>query len=218
MEVKPKDIMDAGGLDLTYDADKSLYYVYKDGVELGPKESRFFEVEVEDIWVIPQKELDAVKSQAESISNHLAGSSYADQAKATFNNITVALGEIAKGQLDDTVSREQHIGMYRQNVDTLKRIKEEISRLEKLLQPTSGSPDILEKAKFKMNLPTKSLTWLIILIIIIFLGMLAGVFFLVWQAQVRSGQEVLKAAKDSAFPGSAAEQKPKEGQDKKTAT
>jgi hypothetical protein len=213
-EVKPKDIMDTGGLELNYDAEKSMYYVYRDGVELGPKESRFFEVEVEDIWIIPQKDLDNIRSQMFNLAGRFEKSSYADQVKATANNVYIALDEMAKVQADDSMSREQHIGIYRQNLELIKRFKEEIAKLEKLLQPEAGAPDIFEKAKLKLNLPSKATTWLIIFVIIIFLGLLAGVFFFVWQGQVRSSQDIIKAAKNSAFP----EQKPGQGGEKKPAT
>ena len=82
-------------------------------------------------------------------------------------------------------------------------MKSEIEELEKLLKPSAGPvpPEVLEKSKLKIGMPTKTTTWLIIIIVLIFLGMLAAVFFFVMQAQIRAGREVIKGAKDSAFPG-----------------
>ncbi|MFH1698793.1 MAG: hypothetical protein ABH882_07025 [Candidatus Omnitrophota bacterium] len=210
LEVKIKDILDNAGLDVGYDSGKSMYYVYRDSLELAPKEARVFEVEVEDIWFVPKKVLDQLKEQTAKLALRLEKSKYAQESRSTANTINLALEEIAKTQADESVSRDQHIGSYRQNLETLKKIKEEIVRLEKLLQPQEGTnvPEILEKSKFKFNLPNKTTTWLIIMVIISFMGMLAGVFFFIWQGQIKSSQEVLDSARKAAFPDQKTENKP----------
>jgi len=208
IEVKPKNIADLGGLELDYDSAKSIYYLYKPDLELAPAEVRIFEVEVEDIWMVPEHKLADLRKRTNEILTRLEKTEHYAQAKDIANTIYPRLDEIAKSQVDEAVSREQHIGIYRQNLLTIKQIEEDIDKLEKILRPQAGAPipEILEKARLKLNLPSKSATWLIILMIIVFLGLLAGVFFFVWQAQVRSSQDILKGAKDSAFP----EEKPKE--------
>jgi hypothetical protein len=131
------------------------------------------------------------------------------------NTVPAVLDEIAKNQVDDTVSREQHIGLYRQNMQTIKRIDEELASLLKLIQPSSGmsSPEVLEKSRLKINMPAKTTTWLIIMIIIIFLGLLAVVFFFGWQAQMRASQDALSAMRNNAFPEQKDGNKDKPGQD-----
>ncbi|MCM8800523.1 MAG: hypothetical protein NC912_00695 [Candidatus Omnitrophica bacterium] len=202
LEVKPKDILDLGGLELEYDSAKGIYYLYKPDLELAPKEVRIFEVEVEDIWTIPESKINELKKHTTDILKLLEKTNYFAEAKAVSDSIYRSLDEIIKSQNDDSVSREQHIGIYRQNIEVVKQIEEDIAKLEKMLKPPSGvaTPEVLEKAKLKINLPSKTTTWLIIIAIIIFLGLLAGVFFFIWQAQVRSSQEVIKQAKESSFP------------------
>jgi len=119
------------------------------------------------------------------------------------------LEEISKAQADDTISREQHIGIYRQNGQNINHIKEKLAELEKMLQPDQGkpAPNVLERSKLKINLPEKSTTWLIILIVIVFLGLFAGIFFFVWQGQIRSSQNLIKDAAKSSFPGQKPEDK-----------
>jgi len=201
-EVKLKDIMDAGGLDLEYDSEKSIYYAYKNDLELQPGESRVFEVEVEDIWLIPASKLEDLKKQVADISPRMAKTEYAARAQELANTVPAVIDEIARNQVDDTVSREQHIGLYRQNLQTIKRIDDELASLLKLIQPQSGmsAPEVLEKSRLKINMPAKTTTWLIIIIIIIFLGLLAVVFFFGWQAQMRASQDALGAMRDNAFP------------------
>jgi hypothetical protein len=213
-EVRPKDVIDSGGLNIEYDQEKSLYYAYGPGIELAPQEMRVFKVEVEDIWLLPDTELSALKSQTDDIVKRLENTSYALQAKTTTENIYRQLDEIKATQSDDSLSRSQHIGIYRQNLETMQSIKKDIAELEKLLRPSTGpaAPEVLEKAKLKMALPSATTTWLIIIIIIVFLGMLAAVFFFVLQGQIRSSHNALKEAKESAFPkaepGKSSGQKP----------
>ncbi|TAN61541.1 hypothetical protein EPN16_03060 [bacterium] len=213
-EVKPKDVIDSAGLDIEYDQEKSLYYAYKPNVELAPGEIKVFKIEVEDIWLLPDAELSALKSQTDDIVKRLENTTYALQAKTAGENIYRRLDEIKNTQSDEAVSRSQHIGIYRQNLETIQSVKKDIAELEKLLRPSTGpdAPEVLEKAKLKMALPSATTTWLIIIIIIIFLGMLAAVFFFVLQGQIRSSHNALKEAKESAFPkaepGKSSVQKP----------
>ena len=207
-EVQLKDIMDAGGLDLEYDSEKGIYYAYKNDVALQPGESRVFEVEVEDVWIIPETKITDLKKQVENALPRFKNTEFAARVEEMARTVPAVLEEMLKTQLDETVSREQHIGIYRQNLQTIKRVTEELARLDAMINPMKGTatPEVLEKSKFKINLPGKSTTWLIILVIIVFLGLLAGVFFFVWQAQMKSGQDAIKAAAKDAFPG----QKPPE--------
>jgi cytoskeletal protein RodZ len=130
-------------------------------------------------------------------------------AKEVTDTIYPVLAEIPKAQIDDTVSREQHIGIYRQNQQNIKAINEKLAELEKMLAPEKGkpTPNILERNKLKVNLPSKSTTWLIIMVVIIFLGLFAGIFFFVWQGQIKSSQDLIKEAAKNSFPGQKPEEK-----------
>ncbi len=195
-----------------YDAEKSIYYVYRPNVELAPTEVRVFEVEVEDVWLVPQKELDGLKTQTDSILSRIKDSEYYVKAKEIADTIYSRLKDIAILQVDDTVSRSQHIGIYRQNLLVLKQIKEDIARMEKILATAGGplAPEMLAKARIKSESPTKTMTWVVIFIIIIFIGLLAGVLFFTWHRQARLTREELLAAKKSAFPPPSEEKEPKE--------
>jgi hypothetical protein len=175
--------------------------VYRNDVELRPGEARVFEVEVEDIWMLPQSQLSDIKNRSNELLSRFEQSPYLAKAKEIIDPISPLLDEMARSQLDDAVSRERHIGIYRQNVQNIKTIQERFAELEKLLEPPKGvkTPDLLER-KFKINLPSKTTTWLIIIIVIAFLGLLAGIFFFVWQGQIRSSQNMIDEARKSSFP------------------
>jgi hypothetical protein len=142
-----------------------------------------------------------LKKQVEQTAMRLARTEYSSRADELAKTAPAVLDDMLKAQMDETISREQHIGVYRQNVLTIKRIRDEIATLERMAQPTKGmkSPDVIEKSRFKVNLPEKSTTWFIILIIVVFLVLLSGVFFFVWQAQIKSSQDSFDAARKDAF-------------------
>jgi hypothetical protein len=208
-EVKTRDVMEMGDLQLEFDSEKSIYYVFKNDVELRPGETKVFEVEVEDIWVIPEAQLAAIRKNTADLVARFKDTAYAAQAKEVADTVYPLLEEMAISQADEAISREQHIGIYRQNIQNTKRIEEKLAELEKLLEPPKGvqAPDLLEKAKLKVNLPSKTTTWLIIMVVLIFLGLLAAVFFFVWQGQIRSAQNLIDEARKESFPEEKKEEK-----------
>ena len=56
---------------------------------MTPLESRVFEVEVEDIWFVPQDELDSYRHQVDVDASRLKDTDYA----ATANDIAKSIGE-----------------------------------------------------------------------------------------------------------------------------
>ena len=215
-EVKPKDIIDLGALELEYDAEKSIYYVYKANVELSPSEIHIFEVEVNDVWIVPGARLDDLKKRSDFILTRLEKTEYYAKAKEIADSIYARLKDIGVSQADENVSRAQHIGIYRQNLLTLEEVKEDIAKMEKILATAGGplAPEMLSKSKIKSESPSKTITWIVIFTIIIFVGLLAGVLFFTWHRQTRLTREELLAAKKSAFPGSSEGQEPKDKESK----
>ncbi len=205
VEVRPQDVLDAGGLSLEYDSAKSLYYVYAPEIELGPGETRVFDVEVEDIWQLPESGIKDVKTRVDAILERLKDSRYYESAREIADTIYPRLDEIVASQSDESVSRERHIGAYRQNVMTMDLIKEDIGRLEKILVTAGGppSPEMLAKTRVKADEPSKTMTWIVIFSVIVFMGLLAAVFFFTWFRQSSAVKEDLEAAKKAAFPPAA---------------
>lgn len=201
-EVTPDAILDSGGLDVEFDSTQSMYYVYKESVTLNPSETKIFNVEITDVWIIPQGRLDSLRDQTESVIRRLEGSEFYDSARLLGETIYKALKTIAITQDDETVSRRSHIGLYRNNLKIFDQVKEDIDRLEKQLVVAASlpKPDVLEKTKLKTDSPSKSASWMIIFIIMLFIGMLAGVFFFTWQAQAHATKDLISDARKSAFP------------------
>ena len=170
-EVKKDHIMDKEDLDLGYDTQQSLYYVYKD-VELKPNESRRLYVEIEDIWVIDGKEIVSLKQQAQKFSDALVKGPYAERSGFLKKEIDRRLDDITRKQNEAVmVNPEEHISTYRENIKVLAAVKEDILELERL-------------ANRVMRVAPMA-TWKMIIAIIGFLAVLSIGFFIFWQSKLK---------------------------------
>ena len=166
---------------------------------------------VEDIWIIPESELSDLRFSTKSVLARLKKTDYYVRAEEIADSIYSRLDEITESQDDEMVSRERHIGIYRGNLTVIAKIKEDIAKMEKALATAGGplAPSILSKAKIKSEEPSKTMTWIVIFIIIIFIGLLAAVLFFTWIRQARLTKDALLSAKKAAFPEPGHEEKEK---------
>jgi hypothetical protein len=186
-EVKPTDILSKGDLELEFDDDRSLYYVHKPAVELAPKETRVFEVTVRDVWFVPEAELGSLTDYTDLLLVRLEKSDYAVTAKQLGDSIKERLGQIRTTQNDETLSRKARIGAYRQHLQVVAQIKEDLARMEKLLTFVGGPPalEMLDESPLKSDSPSRTTTWVVIFLVVIFLGLLAGQFFFTWHGRTK---------------------------------
>jgi hypothetical protein len=162
-------------------------------VTLAPKQTKVFEVVVRDVWFLPDRDLDGLRTHTGILLKRLERSEYYASAKELGDTIIARLDEIQRAQQDDTLSRKQRIGAYRRNLVTLAAIREDLNRMEKLLSFAGGPPvpEMLEESPLKSDAPSTTTTWLVIFLIVIFMGLLAGQFFFTWQRRVKAAPEFL---------------------------
>lgn len=202
-EVTPSDVLDTGELQLEYDEDRQAYFVYKDAVALAPKETRVFEVTVRDVWHIPKNELNSLRDYTSLVMERLQKTEYAATAKELADSILKRLNGIETTQNDDRLSRKSRIGAYRYHLQDIAAIKEDLARMEKLLTFVGGPPvpELLEDSPLKSDAPSRTTTWLVIFLIVIFVGLLGGQFFFTWHRRAQVTQD-LAVVRQVAFPTS----------------
>lgn len=200
-EVTPKDVLNKGELALEYDETKSSYYLYKEAVQLAPKETRLFEAQVRDVWFIPQTELDSLKNYTSLVLGRIEKTEYFATAKGLAQSIAERLDRIAATQNDESLSRKTRMGAYRYHLQAIAQIKEDLAKMEKLLTFTGGPPvpAMLEESALKSDAPSTTTTWLVIFLIVIFIGLLGGQFFFTWHRRMQVTQELVMV-KQMAFP------------------
>ncbi len=191
-EIKPADVLETGELSLEYDEDRAGYFVYKESVALQPKETRVFEVRVRDVWYVPQPQMDSLNYQTNLLLGKLKESEYFPTAKELADSISKRLGEIQATQDNETLSRKSRIGAYRYHLQTIEQVKEDIARMEKLLTFIGGPPipEMMEESPLKSDAPSTTTTWLVIFLIIVFIGLLGGQFFFTWNRRGRLTKDV----------------------------
>lgn len=191
-EVTPRDVLDLSGLSLEYDDEKSSYFVYKPGVELAPGQTKIYDVVVQDIWRIPEQELTSLGQYTDLVLGRLQQTEYAQTGRIIAEAVRQQLQEITAAQTSALLSRRQQIGAYRGHRLMLAQVKEDLARMEKLLTFTGGPPvpEMLQESRIKSDAPSTKTTWLLVIMIMAFLGFIGGLFFLTWHRRAQMSHEL----------------------------
>lgn len=200
-EVTPKSIRDFGGLEIDYDQEQGLFYVYKDEVELTPGEVKTFELIFDDVWFIGEDKLQEFQKRTEFIMGHLKKSAYAVQAEAIAKTIYGRIDEIMISQNDVGVSKQQHIAYYRDNLKVVASIQADIEKLDKILVAVGGppTPEVIEDSEVNLKSPNTKTTWVLIFIVLIFIAILGGSFYFIWMGQERITENIFRKEKDISY-------------------
>ena len=131
-EVNPKtDIMDLGGFKLNYDAATGTYYVHGE-VPLGPGESVNKAVEMKDVWVQSEEELSAKLEEAKETARQLEGTPYEEEGEALVSEVKKKIELILKNQEETANNPGERIRTFRQGVQSLASVEQDISQLGQL--------------------------------------------------------------------------------------
>ncbi len=143
--VTPKDIKTLSGLKVTHDAEKDLYFVHGD-VVLGPGETVIKAVEINDIWLVPEKELAGYVTEAKARAGRLAKTPSAGRASVLASAIETQAAEIVKRQDETTALPDKHIQAYEKAQVVVGQITRDLADLARLESAVSE--------KTKDTLPT----------------------------------------------------------------
>lgn len=176
-EAKPEDVLGLGDLNIAYDIDKSLYYVYRE-YELKPGESITRQIEIKDIWIISEEEIAGLNEEAKKLVEKLK--------KTAYFNTAITLQEDIRNKSNDILNRQEgaidatpqtHIAAYRENIKTMGSVKSMVTNLEKMVLETKiAAGSAAKRVSIKA-------TWGVILGVIIALGLLSFIFFIIWHRQ-----------------------------------
>jgi len=172
-EAKPEHIMKRGNLDVAYDTQQGSYYVYAT-FKLKPKEVKEIEIEMKDIWEIKPKEIESLRQEAKKVYNMLEDTEFKERGKFLLMNIDKKLDMIQEHQKVKPLNPADHISKYRDNRKLLKEATSELALARSLLSQVKPFP--------------MRATWKLILFIILFLAVLSGGFYFVWQKQIKLGE------------------------------
>jgi hypothetical protein len=175
VEVKPEDIIYKDDLDVAYDTQQGSYYVFGEFL-LAPKEVLEKEIEIKDIWVIDLSEVEMLRLEAKDMLKSFKKTKYYERAQLIYNGIDKKLKEVEEEQDLSSASPAYKISNYRNSLSLIDSVKADLVSAKTLLS------EALPKGMAK-------LTWGVILFIVLFLGVLGGGSFFIWQHQSRLESE-----------------------------
>lgn len=202
----PKHVLDTGGLAIDYDNNGALFYVHQD-VALQPGETKTFEVVMEDVWFIPAETLNEMKTHTDRMMEKLSVSEYKAEAEPIAARVYQRLDVIKVTQAEAAASKDQKISQFRDNTNTVGYIRTDIEQLEKLVTVLSKQAESSQlnefmklkdrEAKTRQRLSQK--TWIVIVLILLFIGILGATFYFTWQRQAKIQENIFSRERDSFF-------------------
>jgi len=135
-----RDILDPAGLNVEYDMEKSMYYVYG-SLELEPKEVRTLKIIIRDVWTIPQEKIRDLYGILDNKINSLKGTVDEKTLKLIEEGLRGRLGAIERYQEDAADDIEKRMRMYSSNAERLQRIRKEIFLLDKVKEIQTGQTE-----------------------------------------------------------------------------
>ena len=130
-------------LTVDYDVRNDVYYVHGD-ISLGARATDTLDVEMQDIWAIPDETFDELDKQAVGIMEILGKSKQAGVAAALGSRIAEAVQGLRAAQTENAVSRGvapvKHIRTHEANLKLLQSIRKDVGRLENLALAVGHDP------------------------------------------------------------------------------
>ena len=179
-EIEPEDVIDMEDLQINYDISQELYYVYKE-VNLKPGERIVRSITLKDVWTIENEEIDFFINKGKRFVAKLENTSYRKAANKLQELIETKCQFILdqQAQMQDAFP-QVYIAGYRQNRIIIDEIKNSLAKLAEMTSE-AGVADV----DGRQTKAFASVTWWVILSVIIFLGAISLIFFFVWQHQAK---------------------------------
>jgi len=135
--VGPEQIVDIGEMELKYDLEKNVYYVYQE-VDLQPSEKKILEIQLKDIWTIPGKEINFLKTHTSKLTEKLAGTKHVKVGMDLAERIKKELGKIGKTQASPILNARERMNLYYENIGLMREVRNDIGMLENLVLDVGG--------------------------------------------------------------------------------
>lgn len=153
-KVTPKQILDAGGLNVAYDVESRLYYV-EGTVAVQPGTNKFINIRIADIWNISDKEIDDLLKKARDLVEKLKGRDCEEEAQA---HLVGDVGGIGIEKKLEKIRVSQNAAAIRPGLKGTDHITAYESDL-KLLDEVVRDIRYLENLALKEGIDLDSLVW-----------------------------------------------------------
>ena len=196
-EIKPNDIVDAGGLEVGFDAGKGVSYVYADAVEIPPQQSKEFEVRVRNPWASSDAYRQKIAERIETVRRLAKETDAYASVVAEAEQLAKELASLGTNKPPASLN-EDYVAYARRINDQLHSLDGRVLRIEELFQPRSKPHADFGATMLNVRPPSRESTWRIIWIILAFLAVFSILFFLRWYG--RSKAETLGRSSGNSEP------------------
>ncbi len=181
-EIKPQDVLDADGLEVAVDPSRDgMVYVLYDDLELAPAETRIFEVRLRDRWNVHEPRIDALEEVASELLDRVRGMEAYPSVASYLDDVISEIEAIRAEPVPETLD-DRYVAFFRARGQRLDELAEKIGRVESALRPGERE----QRLGFDVRPPDPRTTWLVIYVILGFLGVVSLLFFLRWYGKERS--------------------------------
>jgi hypothetical protein len=183
-EIKPTDVLDAGGLQIGFDGGRNVCYAFADAVELAPGETKAFDVKVRNPWADALLQAPRLERRATEL---IALTAARPEFKTVQEQAQAVLKDLAgiKEQKAPATVNEQYVAFARNQAEALRSIESRVMRLEELFQPRE-KPIRFGGPMMEVPRPDRRTTWVIIYIILGFLAAFSVFFFFRWFGRTKA--------------------------------
>lgn len=187
-EIRPTDVIDAGGLQIGFDAARNICYAYAESLSLAPQESKTFDVRIRNPWSDALLRVPKLEARVGTLIGLIKDEPKYKTVVEQARDLARQMQKIKEQKAPDTLD-EQYIAFARNREDALRGIETRIRRLEELFQPREP-PVPFSGPVMDIPRPDRRTTWAIIYIILGFLAFFSVLFFFRWYG--RTKDEVLR--------------------------
>lgn len=204
-DVKSQDIVDKQDFVTLYDADRSRFILEKSD-EFAPLEVKQYTIVIRDIWYIPGNELSLLREQTQKLTELFKETPYETYATQgtdwvinTIDEIQQLQTDLAGASIDEKmrafVLNSQKLKLAQKKVRELQDLvlelplkRQDETIIDKVFRGVKEIQKIADVSKiFSMGVnPETSTTWWIIFGIIIFLAILASIFYVTWLKKLKN--------------------------------
>lgn len=180
-EITAADVIDGGGLEVGTDSKRSIAYVFKKDVQIGPNEMLTFDVKVRDKWNINLPRAALLRARITTIIGQIGEK---DQYKSVDETLQGLLADLAKIKNESGPQKlsSAYVAFYRDQAIRLDGIEQKVHRIEAALRPVEKRV----RRGFRIQPPSLKTTWLIIYVILGFLAIVSLLFFLRWMTKSKA--------------------------------
>ena len=144
-ELEPADILDPGELKLEYNVDKNAIAA-QGKILFGPKESKTFRIQVQDVWRIDPAEIVLLKEQLDkTVATISADDPNRSAAVYVQEKLKEEMDYILRQQEEFVGNIERRIESYRANISVLEKIRDRVYSMDFLKFESKGIREIDER-------------------------------------------------------------------------